>query len=399
MGDKIKVCLMVSGFPSEDNPTHGLFNKRAAIALAPMVDLTVVQYRLWKPGRKRLQVNTENGYKLVVVCVPFIPVYPNTFSTFNTLLMSYFSKSLLREMLKKTDILHVVNATLAFIPALWKKNGNFKLLVQSIGSDLNSEFPVIIHQPCVKWFKQAIDAATFNSKQLSDQYNKLMGKAPVDKVIYRGVDLNVFSNDSKSGIKENTSITFLYIGGLPGYRNFKYKENTKGGHTLMNAWKQFEQGDQGERDVKLIFAGPDSLKSISVNWQKELKYPYKVEMPGVLNKEDLLKAYKNADVVLIPSMEEGLPNAGMEAAACKCAIIGTNVGGIPEIIIDKQTGFLIEAGDEKGLVNAIEHYVKDPLLCAHHGMQGRILMEKKFNHQEFAPAYLKLYQQLLIPAV
>ena len=385
---------MVAGFPSEDNPTHGLFNKRAAIALAPLVDLSVIQFRLWKPGRKRLTTYNENGYKVFVVSVPFIPLYPNTFSTINARMMSFFSKSLLQKEIKNFDIIHVVNATLAFVPSLWKKKAIFKLVVQSIGSDLNSEMPAIINQSCVKWLKRSVDAATFNSKQLSLQYQKLLGNPPLEKIIYRGVDLAAFSNNTKAETGNKNAVTFLYVGGLPSYKNFLYKENTKGGHTLMNAWSQFEKSKYGDREIKLIFAGPDSVKTISTNWHKELKYPDKVEMPGILNAGDLLEAYCNADVVIIPSMEEGLPNAGMEAAACKCALIGTNVGGIPEIIIDKGSGIIITAGDENELIKAMEVYAADPALAARHGMAGRLLMEKQFDQQHFAPAYMQLYNLL-----
>jgi glycosyltransferase involved in cell wall biosynthesis len=247
----------------------------------------------------------------------------------------------------------------------------------------------------VQWLKKAIDAATFNSKQLSIQYHKFLGKPPVERIIYRGVDLSNYSAGINSKYKDGNKLTFLFIGGLPVYRNFLYKENTKGGHTLMNAWKEFEKGKYGNMEVKLIFAGPGSVKKISTDWHRNLKYPEKVEMPGILNKEELAKAYQQADIVIIPSMEEGLPNAGMEAAASGCALIGTNVGGIPEIIINGKTGILIEPGNEPQLVKAIETYISDPGMSARHGAQGRTLMQLFFKHDHFAPAYVQLYHELL----
>ena len=55
----MKVLLVAGGFPDVSNPSHGIFSQRAAIELAKKVDLTVIHYRMLKPGRKRVEKSQE----------------------------------------------------------------------------------------------------------------------------------------------------------------------------------------------------------------------------------------------------------------------------------------------------------------------------------------------------
>ena len=60
-----------------------------------------------------------------------------------------------------------------------------------------------------------------------------------------------------------------------------------------------------------------------------------------------------SDVVIIPSLEEGLPNLLLEASICSKACIGSNVGGIPEVIEHGINGLLVEPGNVKGLTETM----------------------------------------------
>jgi glycosyltransferase involved in cell wall biosynthesis len=76
---------------------------------------------------------------------------------------------------------------------------------------------------------------------------------------------------------------------------------------------------------------------------------------------DLLRA---ADVVLLPSTSEGLPLTLLEAQACEAPVIAAPTAGIPEIIADGETGFLVPANDDAGYASRIESLLTRPELCA-----------------------------------
>lgn len=389
---KRKVCLFVGGFPSTDNPAHGVFNLRAAQGLAPLVDLTVVQLRMWLPKRKFKTVSQHpDGFKLIVLCIPFMPKFENALLSINSLIIAVISSILLWKERKAFEVVHSVSTLTGVVPALWPGKQHFVHVVQSIGADLNSEMPVVKDSWAVKKLLQSINSATFNSKQLLAQYEKLLGPAPHPRIIYRGVNVDKFI--AQPFTKEDVT-SFLFIGGLPAYPNFVHKDNTKGGKTLMEAWKKIDAMSFSPRP-RLVFAGPESLKPESEQWRKSLLHPECVEMPGVIKPVDLQKRMAECHVVIVPSMEEGLPNAGMEAAASARMLIATPVGGIPEITRDKDTALIFPAGDATALAKCLEEAINHPNTTRERGEKARALMVSNFRHTDFAPQYAKLYEELI----
>ncbi len=389
---KRKVCLFVGGFPSEDNPAHGVFNLRAAQGLAPLVDLTVVQLRMWLPKRKFKSVSQHpDGFKLIVLCIPFIPKFENALLNLNSLVIAIISSLLLAKERRQFEVVHSVSTLTGIVPALWPGKQKFVHVVQSIGADLNSEMPVVKNSWAVKKLLKSIDSATFNSKQLLSQYESLLGKAPHSRIIYRGVNVDKFTAQP---FPKEESISFLFIGGLPAYPNFVFKDNTKGGKTLMEAWKQIDAMEFQLRP-RLVFAGPESVKPESEMWRKSLRYPESVEMPGVIKPADLQKRMAESAAVIVPSMEEGLPNAGMEAAASARMLIATPVGGIPEITRDRETALIFPAGNANELAKCLEEAIRNPETTRQRGEKARELMVLHFRHTDFAPQYASLYEELI----
>lgn len=390
--NKRNVCLFVGGFPSEENPAHGVFNLRAAQGLATLTNLTVIQFRFWKPGRKFKSVQDHpDGFKLIVLCVPFIPKFQNELVSLNAIIIYLFTKALVGKLFSKFEVVHSVSTLMGITPSLMKKRNRFVHVVQSIGADLNSEMPVVRHSWAVKQLVKSIDSATFNSKQLLHQYESLLGKAPNPAIIYRGVNVDKFTAQP---FPTNSTIQLLYIGGLPAYPSFVHKDNTKGGKTLMEAWKAIDAMDF-EKRPKLVFAGPESINSESELWRKSLRFPEMVEMPGIIKPAELQSRFAESTAVIVPSMEEGLPNAGMEAAASARMLIATPVGGIPEITRDEETALIFPAGEVNALIDCLIKTISDPESAKRRGEKARALMVDQFRHSNFAPQYVQLYEELI----
>lgn len=95
---------------------------------------------------------------------------------------------------------------------------------------------------------------------------------------------------------------------------------------------------------------------------------------------DMPDVYRAADVVLLPSTHgENLPTVLIEASATSRAVVASRIGGIPDIVIDNETGVLFEAGSESGLVDAVCRMLADPALRQRFGAAARIRACDEFS--------------------
>jgi len=96
-------------------------------------------------------------------------------------------------------------------------------------------------------------------------------------------------------------------------------------------------------------------------------------------REDSHLIMKDFDLFVLPSLSEGLPSAIMEAMAHSLPVIGSNVGGIPELVEEGRTGLLVPAADPANLAKAILKLVQDPEKMRRMGNRGRNRLEEKFT--------------------
>lgn len=98
---------------------------------------------------------------------------------------------------------------------------------------------------------------------------------------------------------------------------------------------------------------------------------------------DMPELYKIADIVAIPSFVEAVSLAAIEAAACGRPIVASNVGGLPEIVKNEETGLLVQAGDEEALANAILRLAHDSALRLALG-ESAAELAKKYSWERVA---------------
>lgn len=107
---------------------------------------------------------------------------------------------------------------------------------------------------------------------------------------------------------------------------------------------------------------------------------------------------READVLVQPSIRpDPLPNAVMEAMATALPVIGSNLGGIPELVVEGETGLLVPPEDSQALGRAMGKLLEDRAAREEMGQAGRRRVESHFTGQAFRQAFINLYQELCPP--
>ncbi|MGQ9627152.1 MAG: glycosyltransferase family 4 protein [Anaerolineae bacterium] len=106
----------------------------------------------------------------------------------------------------------------------------------------------------------------------------------------------------------------------------------------------------------------------------------------------LLEAF---DVFALPSLTEGIPIALLEACACARPIVASRVGGVPEVISDGRTGYLVDAGDVSGLADAIDVLLRDEALARWVGGQAAVDVANRYSIKNMLNGTWQAYESAL----
>jgi len=115
---------------------------------------------------------------------------------------------------------------------------------------------------------------------------------------------------------------------------------------------------------------------------------------GMLAKREVIQLLTHATVFACPSLYEPLGIVNLEAMACGTAVVGSQVGGIPEVVADGETGLLVPSADPGALADAMNVLVADQDLAAEMGRRGRARAEAEFGWAAIAAQTAALYAEL-----
>jgi glycosyltransferase involved in cell wall biosynthesis len=152
--------------------------------------------------------------------------------------------------------------------------------------------------------------------------------------------------------------------------------------------------DQGV-DVRLRFAGDGPLLEAVRAQVAALGLEDRVTLHGTLAPPEVSRLLADADIACMPSSQEGMPGAVMEAMAGGLPIVGTEVNGIAELVRDGETGLLVAARDPAALAGALARLAADAQLRRRMGAAGRRRIVEELSLEQMVAATTQLYLELV----
>lgn len=156
---------------------------------------------------------------------------------------------------------------------------------------------------------------------------------------------------------------------------------------LLTVWQEVQRHCP-EAHLLLLGDGPEEQKLRDMN-------PQRVIFGG--RKKDVTPYLQAADIFILPSANEGLSNAMLEAMATGLPVIATAVGGAPDIIEHGYNGWLINPQSPEEMTIALLTLIRKPELIAQLGRRGRRRMTEAYSLENIATQHVSLYQSLALP--
>ena len=154
-------------------------------------------------------------------------------------------------------------------------------------------------------------------------------------------------------------------------------------------------------DITYIIAGNGPLKSYLANLIVQLGAQKKIKLIGSVDRDEVRALMMNSDIFLLPSVtgsngdQEGIPVVLMEAMATGMPVISTYHSGIPELVENGKSGFLVPERDVEALVDRLIYLIKNQEVWPSMGRAGREFVEKKYNIKKLIKRLVTIYQELI----
>ena len=168
----------------------------------------------------------------------------------------------------------------------------------------------------------------------------------------------------------------------------------KGFDVLIEAAASVLRDDPGAGFV--LFGEGDERRKLE-DRIRELRIGDRFRMPGFTKQLD--SYLPHADLVVLSSFSEGLPNVLLEASAAGVPIVATDVGGVPEVVANGHSGYLVPPGNAAALATRMTQLLWDSERRRAMGEAGRQRMHDLFTFEAQGRAYLELFEKMIPRAV
>jgi glycosyltransferase involved in cell wall biosynthesis len=164
----------------------------------------------------------------------------------------------------------------------------------------------------------------------------------------------------------------------------------KGVHHLVRAFARLAADMDG---IRLVIAGREADAAYAAQVRAEVQaagLTERVFFVGEVTQQRLAGLMAKCGVFVLPSLSEGLPRAVVEAMATGAPVIASSVGGVPELIANDDTGWLIPAGDEDALGDRLRSVLADPDAADRVGAHARAAVSQRFSTKNWFDGYARI---------
>lgn len=164
-------------------------------------------------------------------------------------------------------------------------------------------------------------------------------------------------------------------------------DRRKGASFLEEALSRL--ADRGVKDVTVLVVGAHADK-----WEMEGQFPVK-RLGEIRDDQIMAAAYAAADLFVLPTLAENLPNGILESMACGTPVVSFNVGGVPEAVRHMETGYLAAYQDVADLAKGIQLLLDDPDLRFRMSRRCREIAEQEYSLDLQARRFVHLYHDVI----
>lgn len=236
-----------------------------------------------------------------------------------------------------------------------------------------------------RWLAPAIDAYVPVSADLADWLRDTVG-VPAHKLaaVPNGVDTLRYA-PATGGTAAATVPT--WIGTVGRADRIKHHAGLLDAFGLL-----MERFPAPRHDLRLAIVGDGPLLPALRERVAREAWADRVWLPGA--RADIADVMRGFSVFVLPSLSEATPVTVLEAMATALPVVASRVGGVPQLVLEGETGFLVPPADAAALAAALAAYVDDPALRARHGAAGRVHVQAHYSVDAMVAGYANLYGRL-----
>lgn len=289
---------------------------------------------------------------------------------------------------EKLDVLHVHYAIPHAVCAILGKqmaNTNLKIVTTLHGTDIT----VLGYDPsltdAIRFGIEHSDAVTAVSEALVKQTYDLIQPQKDIFTVYNFVDERVYHKVDASHLKEEYGIganekVIIHVS------NFRAVKRVS---DVVKAFAKIRE----RIPSKLLLVGDGPEISVVSRLVKQLKLTDDVLFLGKQNKVEEL--YSMSDLMLLLSEKESFGLVALEAMACGVPCIGTEIGGIPEVINDSYNGYICQLGDIETIASKAIHLLTNEDLYTSFSLHAEKTVRERFHSSHIVKQYEHIYDQLV----
>ncbi|MDQ7817514.1 MAG: N-acetyl-alpha-D-glucosaminyl L-malate synthase BshA [Melioribacteraceae bacterium] len=278
---------------------------------------------------------------------------------------------------------HAVSAYLA--KQVWKKSGkNIKFITTLHGTDITLMGLEPTFMPLVKFSIEESDGVTAVSRFLKEKTLTNFNLKKEIEVIYNFIDIDKYRPVEEKPFRKHVASCGEKV--LIHTSNFRVVKRVTDTIRVLEKVKK-------EIPTKLVLVGDGPDRSECERLARELDLQKDVIFLGKQDAiEEILTA---ADLFLMPSQSESFGLSALEAMACGVPVISTSVGGLPELVIHNETGFIAEIGDIDRMAKYTIDLLTNDKKYKSFSKNSRDRAVNSFDKNLIVPQYIKYYESVL----